>query len=531
MFVAWPMMPVFPLLFLGFTAPFFLIEYGMLYNRRSPWFAWALLYSFLLVWNVSTTWWICNVQLVAGIFANLANAALMSIPLMFGRYVWLRAGRHLGYFAVVTLWLGFEYVHLNWELTWAWLTLGNGMAFYPAFVQWYSFTGVLGGSLWILLTSLFCYHFIVRSWFFGRVAPKPVSYIYGILFISLPAGLSYWSYAGYTSEGPQVEVAAVQPNIDPLLEKFEGSASFISLEEQINRLIRLSESVLTPTTSFLLWPETSFDTESSIWEEHIDQMEEVQALKEWMRNYPGLVLITGATTFVRYPVAQSASATSRYFDKVGYYDVFNSALRIEPDKPVNIYHKSKLVPGVERMPYPAVFRLLESLVIDLGGASGSLGTQSEREVFCSSGKDSICTTPCICYESIFGEFMAQGIEKGAGFISIITNDGWWGNSPGHRQHSAYGSLLAIAHRRSVARSANTGISCFIDPVGTRTQNTQYGVEAAIVGKVVLNDIVTYYTRHGDYIGRLAGFLGIFLFLSVLVKHRTTKVALKKKQPQ
>jgi apolipoprotein N-acyltransferase len=525
------MMPLFPLLFVGFTVPFLLIEYGILYNKRSPWFAWGLLYTFLLVWNASTTWWICNVQLVAGLFANVANAALMTIPLMFGRYVWLKAGRQLGYITLLTLWLGFEYVHLNWELTWAWLTLGNGLAVYPSFIQWYSITGTMGGSLWILITSLFGYHFILRTWFFGRVNPAAVSYVYFILLIGLPITYSYWEYSRSEPLSPELEVVAIQPNIDPLQEKFEGSPDFIPLGVQVDRLKQLSEQVITPSSRFLLWPETSFDTESSIWEENIDQMAEIVDLKEWLRENPNLVLITGATTFVSYTKKDLATATARYHNQVGYYDVFNSALRVEPDKPVEIYHKSKLVPGVERMPYPAVFRLLESLVIDLGGASGSLGTQKEREIFCAQNADTLCTTPCICYESIFGEFMGQGVQMGADFISIITNDGWWGNSPGHRQHAAYASILAISHHRAIARSANTGISCFVNPKGDRSQMTAYGVPAALVGKVSLQKKQTYYTAHGDYIGRLAGFLGIFLFLSVVVKHRTTRAALKPKQSQ
>src|SRR5690606_26572082 len=91
-----------------------------------------------------------------------------------------------------------------------------------------------------------------------------------------------------------------------------------------------------------------------------------------------------------------------------------------------IYHKSKLVPGVERMPFPAVLKPLESLAIDMGGTMGSLGVQAQRSVFV----DTISETkiaPVVCYESVFADYMTEYIRKGANLIFIITNDGWWDN--------------------------------------------------------------------------------------------------------
>src|SRR5574343_444659 len=69
--------------------------------------------------------------------------------------------------------------------------------------------------------------------------------------------------------------------------------------------------------------------------------------------------------------------------------------------------------------------------------------------------------PAVCYESVYGDFMAKYIRSGAEVICIITNDGWWGNTPGHRQHLAYAKLRAIETRKQIIRSANTGISCFV----------------------------------------------------------------------
>lgn len=523
MTLAWPMFPLAPLLFIAFMAPLVVIEslQRRTDRKKGAWWAFLHIYLFLLTWNVGSTWWISNVHLAAGIFANLANALLMSAPLMFSRFVYLKAGRYLGYVSFICLWLGFEYLHLNWELTWAWLTLGNGFALYPQWIQWYEWTGPMGGSLWVLLVAVFIFHFIILPAVFERRKPAPVAYVYSLGLIVLPVLYSLFLFNQYADKGEEVEVVIVQPNIDPFNEKFEGSDSYIPKAEQVNRMKTLSEQFITPDTRWVLWPETSFDTEQSLWEEEMETLPEVNDLKLWVASKPGLELITGATTFTSYGMLRkNAPATARYHPNVGYYDVYNTGLHIRAKQQLSVYHKSKLVPGVERMPYPAFFRFLENLVLDLGGASGSMGTQAYREVYCHS--EGHCTSPCICYESIFPEFMSEATRKGAGFISIITNDGWWGNSPGHRQHAAYASLLAISLRRDIARAANTGISCFVDQKGVIRGQTKYWEPAAVRDKVKLNNELSYFAQHGDYVGKLAAFLGVLLLLSVWVKHFTRR---------
>jgi apolipoprotein N-acyltransferase len=109
---------------------------------------------------------------------------------------------------------------------------------------------------------------------------------------------------------------------------------------------------------------------------------------------------------------------------------------------IQIYHKSKLVPGVEKMPWPAVFKYIEKFAIDLGGISGSLGMQEERVAFFTQDKK-FAAGPIVCYESVYGEYVGEYVKKGANFLAIITNDGWWGDTPGYRQHLQYGALRAI----------------------------------------------------------------------------------------
>jgi apolipoprotein N-acyltransferase len=153
----------------------------------------------------------------------------------------------------------------------------------------------------------------------------------------------------------------------------------------------------------------------------------------------------------------------------------------------------------------------------MGGTVGTLGTSPKREVFCSQyGTPPF--SPVICYESIYGDFVGGFVRNGAQILCIITNDGWWGNTPGHRQHARYAKLRAIETRRDVARCANTGISCFINQRGDVSQATPYWEEAVISQTVKANDAITFYVKYGDIIGRAALFLmGILLLLAVVFR--------------
>src|SRR5207253_1586153 len=151
----------------------------------------------------------------------------------------------------------------------------------------------------------------------------------------------------------------------------------------------------------------------------------------------------------------------------------------------------------EKMPYPRIFGFLEKYAISLGGSSGSLGVENDRTVFQAQDKTIIATA--ICYESVYGGFLSRDMQQGAQLLFIITNDGWWANTPGYRQHMQYARLRAIEFRKSVARSANTGISCFINQRGDVLKKTEWWKPDAISEVLLKNKIKTFYARHGDYL--------------------------------
>jgi apolipoprotein N-acyltransferase len=509
LWAAWPIHPA-PftlLLFLGFV-PYLRLEQVLTQQGARRGRVFAMTYLFLVLWNAFTTWWVSYSTLGGGIAAVVLNAALMCLPLMAFRRTKERLGSKIGYLSLPVYWIAFEQLHLHWDLTWPWLTLGNGFASVPSWVQWYEYTGFLGGSVWVWVVNILVFEAI-----FGR-RTRPFGIGYRPIFaVSLPLIISFGLGSSYQEKGPAAEVLVIQPNIDPYQEKFPENPKFIPREEQLRRLLERTEQNLTPQTKLVLWPETTL--EEALFESTFEQQPQIQRIRrELLARHPGLSLLTGVTTIGRYPDKEHASPTARYRDDAGYYDVFNTAAFFaDATAPAQFYHKSRLVPGVEKIP-PVLAGLLAN--IDLGGIVGSYGSQEERTVFQAPTTPGIRVAPIICYESIYGDFISQYAKNGANLLGIITNDGWWSDSPGHEQHLVYGALRAIETRRDVARSANTGISGFINQHGDITQRTGWWVGAASRTTVHLNDEQTFYVRYGELIGRGAQGLAVLLLLGAIV---------------
>jgi apolipoprotein N-acyltransferase len=514
--LSWPVLPFAPLVFAAFV-PLLLMEQHISqggYKKPGRVLA-GWWYLALLGWNGATTWWVVNSTLVGGIFANLANAGLMLIPLFLFRYTKKRTGPGLGYLSFILYWITFEHIHLSWDLSWPWLTLGNVFAMHPEWVQWYEWTGVFGGSLWVLAGNVLVFLLFFSEQEGAYFSWKRLAAL--LLWIALPIAAGYIRYVSYEEKGIEQEMVILQPNIDPFTEKFIGSENFIPYEEQVRRFMQSSQTLLTPETDFLLWPETAID--QAFDEAYLHQQPIIQEIRGFARQYPKLSLLTGITSYGMYANAQAAPPTARFRDGIGYFDVFNTAYFVS-EAMDSTYHKSKLVPGVEIMPYPQALSWLSETLFNLGGTSGGFGRQDERTVFYDT--EGVGIAPSICYESVYGDFMSQFVRNGANYIFIITNDGWWGNTAGHKQHFHYARLRAVETRRSIARCANTGISGFMNQRGDVLQATPYWEPAVIRGSIRANEQLTFYARYGDYLARTAAWIAAFLLIASFVRKRAIR---------
>lgn len=478
-------------------------------NTKSKLRLWAYTYLTFLIWNILVTWWIVYASFGGAMMAFLANSLLMSAVFLIYSNLKNRINKPWATWLLIPLWLAWEHGHTLWDISWTWLTIGNVFAFNHNLIQWFEFTGTSGGSAWMLAVNILIFQTLKNNSSLRLVSPQtlkiaaaiivPILFSYSILLLAKPL----------SNPLDKRKVLVVQPNIDPYNIKFS-----LDFQSQFFKTLKLIDNKVKPTTDYLILPET-FITENFD-ERYISQMPEIDWFRDSLiKKFPKLKIVTGANTFAVYASKEFASATAR-LDKSNndYYDAYNSALMIDKNK-VQIYHKSKLVPGVERMPFPALLRPLESMAINMGGTMGSLGMDAERNVFSdSAGKTFIA--PVICYESVYGDYTTEYIRKKANLIFIITNDGWWENTPGYVQHLNYARLRAIENRRQIARCANTGTSCFIDEFGNISDNTNWWEEAVIEKDLYVNNNKTFFSQFGDLLSYIAVIVSI---LSVLYTFR------------
>jgi apolipoprotein N-acyltransferase len=489
--------------------PLLYIENYFTRNKAAftPLVFWIYAFGALLLWNAFTTWWIWHATPAGALFAIVANAFLMSLVWLLYHHAHRLKGAGFANVFLVFGWLSLEYLHFKWEMAWPWLTLGNGFANNIKLIQWYEFTGVFGGSLWVLVVNIMLWQIINTIMY--RI-PRPVlgRALLFIVIVVAPIILSTHIFKNYTEENNPVKVVVAQPNIDPYNEKFSG----LSRAEQYSRLLHLADSAGSDNVDFYVAPETALH---EVWQNNIEREHEVRIIRNFLRkNNPDAAFISGAMTFRRYKNEATASPTSRYSaDSSIIYDAFNSALIITTEKPVNMYHKSKLVPGVERMPFENIFGFMDKFVVSLGGTTGSLGSDDEIVVFEDNG---ITVGVPICYESVFGAYLTGFVVQGAELLFVVTNDGWWKNSPGYMQHFSFARLQAISLRRSIARSANTGISGFINQRGEVVQQTSWWEQDAIKETLNRNNSLTFYAKTGDFIARVSLFMFVLMLLNLFV---------------
>lgn len=512
--MAWPFIGGISYFMFFALVPLLLVEDHIFRKGYRPRKVFFHAYWFFFLFNALTTWWIYFASFGGLILALVFNSLLMAIPFWFYHVTKRRTDGRIALAAYFLYWLAFEYAHYYWELSWPWLSFGNVFANDVWMIQWYEITGVAGGTFWILLVNLIIFYIIRDSFWLQkkRLAEQKLRWVILSISLLLPMLLSLNMYVSYQEKSDPVDVVVVQPNIDPYRDKFGG----MSLDEQLEKFTNLAKPVMDEKVDYLLGPETQISF--SVMENRIDSNFAVKQLRKFVSSYPKLRLITGMSSHRFIAEEENTSPTAKPTDEPGIlYDHYNASLQISNNEPIQVYHKMKLVLGVERVPFAGIFPYLEKLALDMGGSSGSMGVESAPKLFHSIHEPRHQVVPAICYESIYGEHIAEFVNKGADLIFIITNDGWWRDTPGYRQHMAYARLRAIENRRSIARCANTGISCFINQRGDIIARTAWWEPAVLRQTINANAGLTWFSRHGDYIGRSAAFAAIMLALYALMR--------------
>jgi len=469
---------------------------------------WSHAWLAFFIWNILTTWWIMHATILGAVMAILANSFFMSLVFWLAHTARRRLRSNLGYISLVVFWISFEFIHYHWDIEWPWLTLGNGFANQVKMVQWYEYTGVFGGSLWVLVLNILLFRVLIAVLNKSPLKNEFLKPIFISILLILPIVISQIIYSKYAEKKNPKNIVIIQPNINPYSEEYDFAAE----SRKLQIFLKLAEEKTSDETDFIIGPETVFENPTYWNEAELSSNSFLHQLNSFIHNYSKAELIFGVSSYKSYPDKEHASSTARMQNDM-IYDMYNTAIFLGRTGEAQVYHKSKLVVGVEKMPFSKYLGFLGDIVINIGGTSSSLGRQDEASNFITS--DGLQVAPVICYESIFGGYVLEYVKKGAGLIFIITNDGWWKNTPGYKQHLSFARLRAIETRRSIARSANTGISCFINQRGDILQSTNWWQEAVIQGELNANNEFTFYVRYGDYIGRISLFVAVLLILYLM----------------
>jgi apolipoprotein N-acyltransferase len=271
-----------------------------------------------------------------------------------------------------------------------------------------------------------------------------------------------------------VRLRIMQPNV-PQDAKF----SYANKAQVMQHYLALSDRATGPnssgvaSTTLLIWPESAFPFFLT---REPDALAQIAGLL-----HGGPVLITGA--------ARAADPTPTRGDLHAY----NSVYVIDHDGSVlSIYDKIHLVPFGEYLPFQ---RLLERLGLrQLTRLQGGFLAGDRRRLLAPPHAPKFL--PLICYEIIFPHDVLPPGER-PGWMLNVTNDAWFGDSPGPHQHFQQARVRAIEEGLPLVRAANTGISAVVDPVGRIIQSLPLGSEGILDSTLPKPLARTLYSRAGD----------------------------------
>lgn len=453
------------------------------------------LYSFLsfFIWNLISCWWIAEAHLLGMFIIVIINSLLLSIVFSVSNYI---STKHKIDFTIlfVVFMLCFEYFNSQWELQFPWLNLGNALAYKQQIIQWYQYTGTSGGSLWILIINI-C---LFKAYILIDKRKKLIFTFVLLTIITLPVVISLVIFNKPIKASGIKSFSLIQSMIDPYEDKFREK----SLNKNSDNFLYTIDSICQLGVDIIIGPETQIL--EPIDEDLSNESRDYNRLLTISKKYPNTDFIIGCHSKI-------------YTENNTDYLLYNSALYMSSKIKSQFYHKAKLVPLFEKIPFVGMLPFLKNMQISIAGSSTIYDSKQEITKFTTSTGEYII--PLICFESVFSEYTSKKItDNEPSFINIIVNDGWWKNSYGYLYHLNLCKIRAIENRKEVLRTANTGISAHIDAKGTIVAKTKWWHKEILNGSVKLYKKRSFYCKYGDYLGLIFSIIAaILITLDLIIK--------------
>jgi apolipoprotein N-acyltransferase len=442
---------------------------------------------------VTMLWWIVKLIPSADVTIPwLMTPALLLLVL----YLSLYPAFHLLVLAAVTrwrpsafvlaapaVWALFEVARSRGELAFPWGLLGYTLSDHPSLIQTAEFWGVYGLSLVIVLVNALVAVAVAVH------GPRPRA-VCGLLAGMIAAGILLQGGPRVEREralrGERLRVAIAQPNIDLAIKwvpEFKDS-SFHQIERQA---LRAHEE----NAGLVVFPETCAPM-------YVENDPRRKARLQDLADSLGMPIFLG---FLDH----------RFDGPHRALNIYNSSGVFRADGALEKYDKRHLLPFGEALPLSTRWRWLRK--VQFGQANFQPGPPRNP---LDTGTARI--TPLICFESVFPELCRDGVRAGTQLLVNITNDGWFGDTPGPYQHAQMCILRTVEFRRYLVRSANSGVSMVVNPAGEVTHTIGLYQADVLTTEVELLSGETFYARHGDA-PLVAGSLLIVLAAGFLARRR------------
>ena len=500
------------LMFFGLVPYFYVIEKKkkLIDINRSSYLA-------FFVFGLITLYWVGSWQKNADPFLMISGALLIFVnPLFllipstifyFSRKIF--PGKTALYFFPL-FWVTYEYAYMITDLSFPWLTLGSGLSHFTSFIQIADIIGTLGLSLVVVLINVLIYRVFIKYY-----SQRKISYynlFTAVLLYSFILLYGFIKIDTYHLSDRKIRVGLIQPNIDPWAKWNIGS-----LNDFTNLYLNYSRKAVNKGAKFIVWPETALGGYllGGNYEDALDSIYDFVQKND-------VYLMTGMPDIRYYHKGEKMPSDVKYSSNVGYYATYNAIYLFSPDtRVIQRYGKMKLVPFGERVPFVDTFPFLGKIIRWGVGITGwNVGKDTilfkikDKELIKglsnSSANDTVKIDGLVCYESIFPIFVSEFVRKGAQFITVVTNDSWYGNSSGPYQHKEMSVLRAVENRRTVIRAANGGISCIIDPLGRTVIHSKMFTKTFLVGDVIIQNDETFFTKHAYLVPILSSVFSIWV---------------------